>query len=247
MKPLLVLFYCISFSPLVRSQEIEISNKVALPNELREGVYSRKSSSGESYPHVFEWQLLDSLVDLKAVKFLATIHITGKVKTNGKYFYDIDDKVSKIAMQLDANSFKVSHFSFNDSSRYFVLTLDAFHASDSLIFEVERSKPKNVICFFPYLRGIKNKTGFYIDGKRMKAGYRQHFLYQLKTNKSVKFQKLTDIDLVIEWGDNKAATYLTTGGLTFDPYLSKEIYHLSEGFGELLTKTIFNKSVYFQR
>ena len=157
--------------------------------------------SGLSYPAVNPdleagFPVIDSLMDVSGLRFVATIRAKKKRSSYLASADVMDDvyamkfKIEHLAKNLGANSFRITNYSVNDSSKTVSLTVDAYLSSDSMLKINERLETKNRLYVFPPDINYHSKPfRFKFNNEWISLGPREYFIYQLKPGETVVVAK----------------------------------------------------------
>lgn len=159
-----------------------------------------------------DFAFIESSTDITALKFVATLKITGvdKLASLETVYFKAKEK----AHELGANSFKLSDYVQNDNPRQSMLTVDVYNGNDSILNVNFANHEKNVVYIFGSERKSNETYSFKIDNVRQELKSGTYYRHENKEGQEIKINKggLTGATMWIKWKKDKPATFLTLTG-----------------------------------
>jgi hypothetical protein len=214
--------------------------KVEILKQANPGLDYRIKNKSKHFSRGFIF--LNGSIDTINYKFVASIKIGNRKGFAFLLSQCVNMYVAlrSAANNLGANAFKITDFSFSDSSKYSYFIADTYFISDSVIESKQFKLVKNFICIFPDEEYPKTDITFKFNKKIVHLNYHEYFQYFPQDGEKIDIAYgLTGYQHIV-WSQGQPAMFLDLeqGGL-FSWWVNFQL----PSVGALWIKTLFNKVV----
>ena len=160
-----------------------------------------------------DFAFIEAATDTNTLEFVATFKSDVKASEGIQAaYFSIQEQAGKIG----ANTFRLNHYSRNDSSNTLTLILDTYYGSDSAKMVNFNHHEETAFIIF----GDENPNGektysFKVNGKKKEFKSGTYFKYILKEGEQVKINKggISGMSIWFNYEKGSKATHLTMTGL----------------------------------